>query len=414
MAAAEFPKPYVKWSCEPARAADVPAAIARAYYVARQPPNGPTFVSVPADDWDAPAEAARPRAAGRALAPDPAALARVATALNRARRPALVVGPAVDRDGVWDATVALAERTRAAVWVSPFSSRASFPENHPLFMGFLVAERRAVARALAEHDVIVVLGAPVFTYHVASEGPVIPDGVTLFQLTADPESAAMAPVGESVLATLDLAVPALLALVEPPERAMPPTHPRASRPSLSESPTAEWVLRAVAEALPTHGIIVEEAPSHRQAMHAQLPILRSGSFYAGAGGGLGWGLPGAVGAALADPTRPVVCLLGDGSSMYSIQALWTAAQHALPLTIVVLNNGGYVALKSFGQLLDVPHPPGVDLPGLDLVSIARGHGCAAERVMRAADLPARLAAAIASGGPTLLDVPVDAAIPALY
>jgi benzoylformate decarboxylase len=262
--------------------------------------------------------------------------------------------------------------------------------------------------------VIVVLGAPVFTYHVASDGPYVPDGARLFQITSDPDAASMAPVGESVLATLDLAVPALLALTEPAEREPPPARQRAAAPPISDPPTAEWVLRAVVEALPSNGVIVEEAPSHRQAMHAQLPILRSGSFYAGAGGGLGWGLPGAVGVALADPSRPVVCLLGDGSSMYSIQALWTAAQLALPLMIVVLNNSGYGALKSFGQLLDVPNPPGVDLPGLDLVSIARGHGCAAERIERAADLPARLAAAIASGTPTLLDVPVDAAIPALY
>jgi benzoylformate decarboxylase len=303
---------------------------------------------------------------------------------------------------------------RASVWVSPFSSRASFPEDHALFAGFLVAERQAVARALARHDVIVVLGAPAFTYHVASAGPVVPDGAGLFQITSDPAAAAMAPVGESLLATLDLAVPALLELVAPAERPLSVARSRASAPPLSTPPTAEWVLRVMAQTLPPNAIVVEEAPSHRHAMHEHLPMLRSGGFYAGASGGLGWALPAAVGVALAEPARPVVALLGDGSSMYSIQALWTAEQLALPLTVVVLNNGGYGALKSFGQLLDVPRPPGVDLPGLDFVSIARGHGCAAERIDQPADLPARLAAALASAIPTLLDVPVDAAIPALY
>lgn len=414
--AVELPKPYVKWSHEPARAADVPAAFARAVYTAMQPPQGPVFLSVPADDWDSPAGPVAVRSVTASIAPDPRALRGLAEALNASQRPALIVGPAVDRDEVWDATIALAERARASVWVSPFSSRCSFPEDHPLFAGFLVAERRAVARALSEagHDLIVVLGAPVFTYHVPSDGSVIPEGARLVQITADPDAAAMAPVGDSILATLDLAVPALLDLVEPSRRAMPAPMTRPEAPTRSDPPSPAFVMRTLSDALPDDATLVEEAPSHRLAMHDHVPVRRAGAFYAGAGGGLGWGLPAAVGVALADPTHPVVCLIGDGSSMYSIQALWTATQHRLPLTVVVLNNGGYGALRSFGKLLDIADPPGVDLPGLDIVSIARGFGCAAERIERADGLTDRLRAAIASRSPTVLDVAVEATIPALY
>ena len=114
-------------------------------------------------------------------------------------------------------------------------------------------------------------------------------------------------------------------------------------------------------------MIVEEAPSHRNAMHDHLPIRHSDGFYCGASGGLGWALPASVGIALGRSGRgAVVCLLGDGSSLYSIQALWTAAEHDLPITFVILNNRGYSALKAFGLAMGIETPPGVDLPGIEL------------------------------------------------
>ena len=174
--ATEFPKPYVKWSCEPARAEDVPAAIARAYYVAMQAPCGPTFVSVPVDDWDRPCEPITPRTVSRSIRGEPALLQECATALNHAARPVIVVGASVARDGAWSEVIALAERHRAPVWVSPMSSRNSFPENHPLFAGFLPPDRGRIVTHLAGHDLVLVLGAPVFTYHVEGTGPHVPHG----------------------------------------------------------------------------------------------------------------------------------------------------------------------------------------------------------------------------------------------
>src|ERR1700728_4449730 len=186
--AAQLPKPYVKWSSEPARAADVPAAIARAYYVAMQPPRGPTFVSIPVDDWDRPGLPAAAREVSRRIAGDPVLLEQAAAALRNSQRPVIVVGAAVARDDAWDEVLALAEEHQAKVWVSPMSARNSFPERHPLFAGFLPADRKAIVARLHGADLIVALGAPVFTYHVEGVGPHIPPGATLIQLTDDPSA----------------------------------------------------------------------------------------------------------------------------------------------------------------------------------------------------------------------------------
>lgn len=413
--APSFPRPYVKWSCEPARAQDVPAAIARAYYVAMQRPRGPTFVSIPADDWDCDAEPVAPRAVSFEFAPDPAALGQVANALNTAERPALIVGPAVDQDNAWDVTVTLAERLRAAVWVSPKSSRASFPEDHPLFAGFLPPARQLVTEKLAGHDVVVVLGAPVFTYHVHTEGPFVPEGTRLYQIIDDPQAAAWSPVGSSLLATMRLAVTRLLDLVEPSRRPMPDRLRAAACEVEESSPiSGPFVMQAIARAMPSDAVVVQEAPSHENDVHEYLPIRKSASFFMSASGGLGYGMPAAVGIALADPARRVICVLGDGSCMYSIQGLWTAVQHHLPVTFVVLHNQEYAALKAFSRMFNVGGFTGVDLPGIDIATLAKGYGCAAQRIKRAKDLPDALSASLASDGPVVLDVLVGSADAPLF
>ncbi|QBD76674.1 benzoylformate decarboxylase [Ktedonosporobacter rubrisoli] len=411
--APEFPRPYVKWSCEPARAQDVPAAIARAYYLAMQKPCGPTFVSIPADDWEREAEPVTPRQVSTEFAPDPLALQHVADALNRSQHPALIVGPSVDRDGAWDAVVTLAERTRAAVWASPMSHRASFPEDHQLFVGFLPPVRQLIEQKLADYDVVVVLGAPIFTYHVHTEGPFAPEGVEVFQLIDDPQAASWSVVGSSLLTTLKLGVEQLLELVMSSARPAPQARHLAVPPA-THPMSGEFVMHTVSQIMPQDAIIVEEAPSHRNALHDYLPIRKPDSFYTAASGGLGYSLPASVGIALANPGRHIICLLGDGSSMYSVQALWTAAQHQLPISFVIFNNQEYAALKSFSKMLDTPGLPGVDLPGIDFESIARGYGCMACRVEKAEELAEALTDSFKRKGPVLLNVLVDPAVPQLY
>lgn len=412
--ASEFPRPYVKFAVEPARAEDVPAAIARAYYVAMQPPCGPTFVSVPIDDW---AHATQPldgRQVSREIGPDPSAMQALVTALGEARRPALVVGPAVDRAGAVDLMVKVAEKTKAAVWASPFSARCSFPERHPQFGGFLHAAPGQLSDALRDHDLVVVVGAPVFTFHVEGHAAIFDGATTIFQITDDSDAAAMTPTGHSIIATMKPALSALLDLLPETRRGASPGRVLPPPPAAGDPIPAEYALHVLSAAMGPHDALVEEVPSHRPLMQKAMPMRGQDSFYTMASGGLGYSLPAAVGMALGRGQGRTVCLIGDGSAMYSIQALWTAAQRKLPLTVVVLNNSGYGAMRSFSQVMQVRNVPGLDLPGIDFVKLAEGMGCDAVRVMKSAELADAYKRGLSAQGTSLIEVMVDSAVPLLY
>lgn len=402
----EFPAPYVKFAREPARAADVPATLARALHVAATPPCGPVMLSVPVDDWDAPAAGPVPaHDVHGAVAGDPDALAAVAADLAAARSPVLVVGGEVDRDDAFDDVVALAERHRARVWAAPMSPRCGFPESHPLFAGFLPPSKEGVVAALTDHDLVVVLGSPVFPYHTEGAGPLLPDGARLVALTEDAAQAAWTPQGTTVVTGMRPGARALLAGPDPVERAQPA--PRAPAPTPDPTVLDEALLMAtLAELRPADSVIVEEAPASRPTIREHLPIDRPHGFHTGAAGALGHGLPAAVGIALARPDRRVIALLGDGSAMYTIQALWTAARLGVDLTVVIVDNGRYQALDEFAEHFGIAKPVGTALPGLDLTALATGQGVPARRVTRAADLAPALREALASPGPALVDVEV--------
>ncbi|MGY4302014.1 benzoylformate decarboxylase [Bradyrhizobium sp. i1.4.4] len=412
--ASEFPRPYVKYSVEPARPEDVPAAIARAYYTAMQPPCGPTFVSIPIDDWahaTAPVDA---RKVSREIGPEPDAMKALVAALGSAKNPALVVGPGVDRAGAVDLMVRVAEKARASVWVSPFSARCSFPERHPQFAGFLHASPAQLSDALREHDVVVVIGAPVFTFHVEGHAAIFDSGATIFQITDDPDAAAVTPVGTSIVATMKPALSLLLDLLPESKRATPKGRTLPSAPQAADPLPVEFLLHTLSQAMPDDASLVEEVPSHRPAMQKFMPMRGQDSFYTMASGGLGYSLPAAVGMALGKPKQRTVCLIGDGSAMYSIQAVWTAAQRKLPLTIVVINNSGYGAMRSFSQVMQVRNVPGLELPGIDFVRLAEGMGCHAVRVSKAAELGEALERGMAFEGTSLVEVVVDSTVPVLY
>jgi benzoylformate decarboxylase len=401
--AAQLPKPYVKWSCEPALAADVPAAIARAYYIAMQSPRGPTFVSIPVDDWDRAGPQVAPRTVSRRSAGDPQLLAAAAAALRAARRPVIVVGASVARDDAWDETIALAELHQAAVWVSPMSARNSFPERHPLFAGFLPADRAAIVARLDGADLILALGAPVFTYHVEGSGPHIPSGARLVQLTDDPGAAAWCPTGTSIVTNLKLGIAALLGSAPAVPRTPAPALRRAPRLA-ADSLSDAYLLQQIAALRPANSIVVEEAPSSRGVMHDYLPMLEPDTFHTCASGGLGHGLPAAVGVAMARPDAKVIALLGDGSAMYSIQGLWTAAEFALPVAFIIVNNSSYRALEEFGRHFGIAALPGLRLPHLDFRALALSQGVQAMRVERCEDLDAALTEVFAARVPMLLEV----------
>ncbi|MCP3394877.1 benzoylformate decarboxylase [Bradyrhizobium sp. CCGB12] len=412
--ASEFPRPYVKYSVEPARPEDVPAAIARAYYTAMQPPCGPTFVSIPIDDWAHAAAPIEARKVSREIGPEPDAMQALVKALASSKQPALVVGPGVDRAGAVELMVRVAEKAKASVWVSPFSARCSFPERHPQFAGFLHASPAQLSDALREHDLVVVIGAPVFTFHVEGHAAIFDGGATIFQITDDPDAAAVTPVGTSIIATMKPALSLLLDLLPESKRAAPKGRTLPPAPQAADPLPVEFLLHSLSQAMPEGASLVEEVPSHRPAMQKFLPMRGQDSFYTMASGGLGYSLPAAVGIALGKPRQRTVCLIGDGSAMYSIQALWTAAQRKLPLTIVVINNSGYGAMRSFSQVMQVRNVPGLELPGIDFVRLAEGMGCHAVRVARAAELSEALKRGMSFAGTSLVEIVVDSAVPVLY
>jgi benzoylformate decarboxylase len=412
--ASEFPRPYVKFSVEPARAEDVPAAIARAYYTAMQPPCGPTFVSIPIDDWTHTTTPIEARKVSREIGPEPEAMKALVAALAASKHPALVVGPGVDRAGAVELMVRVAEKAKASVWVSPFSARCSFPERHPQFAGFLHASPTQLSDTLREYDLVVVIGAPVFTFHVEGHASIFDGGTTIFQITDDPDSAAVTPLGTSIIATMKPALSALLDLLPESKRVTPTGRALPPAPQAADPLPVEFLLHTLSLAMPETAALVEEVPSHRPAMQKFMPMRGQDSFYTMASGGLGYSLPAAVGTALGRPTSRTVCLIGDGSAMYSIQALWTAAQRKLPLTVVVINNSGYGAMRSFSQVMQVRNVPGLELPGIDFVKLAEGMGCDAVRVTKAAELGAALKHALAFKGSSLVEVVVDSAVPLLY
>ena len=411
--AATLPKPYVKWSVEPMSAADVPRAIARAYYMAMQRPYGPTFVSVPEDDWDAQVPQLAVRRIYSDTIADPAALDALGAAFDASRAPAIVVGAGVDRDGAAALVQQLAERTGALVYSSALVHRCSFPEDHPQFAGALPRIRSGVVEKLAGHDLVVVLGGPVFNYHIHAEGPFVPDGAALFQLTDDPNAAAWAVTGTAIMTSLRYALEALLPRVRtaaPSSRAAAHAHARVAP---GDPITIEYLLQSLGDTMPAGAMISEEAPSTHTILHDWLP-MQPGRYFAAASGSLGYGLPAAIGVALGAPGKRVVSIIGDGSSYYSMQGLWTAVEHKLPITFVIVNNGGYGAMKSFSALFNSKRSPSFDIGHVDFVAMAAGFGMPAHRIERATDLIGALETSHRSEGPVLLDVIVESAMKKLF
>lgn len=413
------PQPHVKWANEPARAQDVPAALARAIHHASLPPQGPAFVSIPMDDWAAeadgelgPAALAR-RIAGRAQ-PDERALAALAARIEAARAPALVAGPGIDASGGWASAVALAERQRMTVWAAPApgGSRIGFPEAHRCFAGLLPPAIGPLGQTLAGHDLVVVAGSAVFPYYPYIPGPPLAPGCELVALTSDPSEAARAPMGEAIVGDVAVALERLVALTGVAEgRPQPEGRPPAGEAAVAEGTgrlSGSQVAAALAAAWPDDGIAVVELPSATLALRNRLRLSRPGSWFTSAGGGLGFGIAAALGVALAQRSRRVVCVLGDGSAQYGITALWTAVAYRIPVTFVVLRNDEYAILKWFAELERVSGAPGLDLPGLDVAAVARGYGMHAEEVDGTSEqvVEALKAATDAGDGPRLIQVPV--------
>jgi len=370
---------------QPVRAQDVPGALVRAYHAATTA-RGPALVIVPMDDWLAPAPEAHeilgPERLVSARAAAPEAIDELAVFLADAEAPALVAGAGADTPEGWAALVALAERLSCPVWTEAFGARAGFPQDHPLFAGYLPPARARLREALGPFDTILAVGAPIFRQYAYEPGPLVRPGTRLALVTDDPAEAHRSPSELTVLAEpsavcrgLAERLPARPAPI--PARAPQPDPP--PPPAPGEPLRAGHVFAALAQRLPRNAVVVEESPSSRPELNARLPTRAPMGLISAAMGGLGFALPGTIGLRMAMPDRPVLTVVGDGSSMYAIQALWSAARYRVGALFVVMVNGRYAVMDQLAAYTG-KEPAWPPFDTIDIGAIARALGCPARRI----------------------------------
>jgi benzoylformate decarboxylase len=373
------------WTSQPAHPSEVPGAVARAWHEAATR-RGPALVVVPMGDWAEPLDAgwaglAAPDRLADAALVDPRVIDEVADVVGASANPMIVVGAGADTPEGWRGTVVLAERLGCPVWQDAFSSRAGFPQDHALFSGHLPWRRHELLERLAAHDAVVAVGTPAFRLYLYEPGPIVPPDTRVVVITDDREEAlrsrcdlaVLAPPGQACIALAEK-LPRRSSTVTAMVRPQPPAPPVTGEPM-----RAGHVIAALGERLPADGLLVEEAPSNRPELFDRVAIRSPFGFLAVANGALGFGLSSAIGLRMAMPDRPVLAMLGDGSSMYTIQSLWTAGRYGVGVVFVVMANGHYAVMD---ELADTQGAPGAwpALGGLDLAAIAEGMGCPAVRI----------------------------------
>jgi benzoylformate decarboxylase len=431
--------PVTKWSVQVERADELASILRRAFKVAQDPPSGPVFVALPIDVLEQETEQAALPPASLYLdhEPDPAGVAAATEALLASRGPVIVAGDDVTRRGAHAELLALAESLGAAVWVEGLRQHLVFPSTHPSYRGPLPFDAAAIRRALDGADAVLLVGGPFFEEVWFAPGSPFAHGTAVLQIEDSPQRLARNfPLRVGLLAS---PVAGLRAVRVATERAggstlraaaaerntalrslraqdMKAQRERAAKRWNSEPISIPRLMAEIEAALPRDAIVVDEAITASTDLARTLSFEHPGDYFGARGGGIGQGLPGALGVKLAYPGRPVVAISGDGSSLYSIQALWTAAHHDLAVIFLILDNREYRILKHnmdayrqrFGVGAEHPYAH-MDLskPEISFVDLARGMGVPAARVTRPGDLAPALAAAVGAGGPYLLDVVVE-------
>jgi benzoylformate decarboxylase len=426
-------RPMVKWAIEATRVEDLPRILRRAAKVALTPPTGPVFVSLPGDVLDAEAELdlGHPTRIDAATRPSDEALERLAVRLLAAKRPVIVAGHELGlRDAFAEATL-LAELLGAAVYQQSVPYAASFPSEHPLYLGAFTRSQKQVRAALGEYDLLICLGADLLRMSVMSPLSPLPESLPVVHISErdwelgknyPTEVAMRADVKQTLAALLPrltkARVPQYAGEAKARCTALAPKNWSARRDQLrveamlaAEARPVDpaYLMLRIAESIPADAVVVEEALTSANTLPGVLALRDRHSFYGLASGGLGFGMPGAAGVSLALPGRPVVAVIGDGSALYGIQALWTVAHHRLPVTYVIANNRSYRILKErLVSFRGSDQFVGMDLrdPEIDYTGLARSMGLAARRVTDPADIAPALREAVASGAPQLVEVMV--------
>ena len=431
-------KPYVKWATEVHRLEDLPRIVHRAAKVALTHPTGPVFLSLPVDVLNA----ERDLELGEPTRVDPRirgareGVERAADLLAEAKRPLIVAGDAVAQGDGHAELIEVAELLGAPVRLEGMANRCNFPFTHPLYQGAIPRLAPDIRALLQQHDLLFSVGGDLFTMSLPSDVEPMPHGLTIVHLDVDPWEvgknypAKVGIVGDpkATLPELALALrrrfkggrhPEAQRRIEESEKRRAQTIDELKKRALAASgrqPIAPLALiHALAESLPPDGVVVDESISSGGGLRELLRCQDPQGFFGLRGGGIGWGLPAALGVKLALPRRPVVALVGDGSAMYTNQAFWTAAHNGLGVVFVIINNRSYRilkqrthALKGFSAQDDVYVAMDLDKPLIDFVGLAQSLGVAGERVEKAVEIGPALARGLAAGGPYLLDVQVDA------
>jgi benzoylformate decarboxylase len=432
-------EPLVKWAVEVTRLEDLPRIVRRAAKIAMTPPTGPVFISLPGDilNSEAGLELGRSTRIDTRVKPSDESLQALVQRILKAERPVIVVGDEIVKSDALHEAAEFAETLGCPAWQQTAPYGAHFLSENPCFIGSLPRVQPQVREILSPYDLMIVLGSDPLRMSVYSEVDPLPDGLSIVQIgLIDWDLAKNYPAEIAVKAdvkeTLRALIPALKAAggtaLDTRARhgiaALASKNWTAKRAKLVEQISAnhdsspidpDWLALQVVEAMPANAILVDEGLTASRYISALRPHRDRYGYHGLASGGIGWGLPASVGVSLANPDRPVVCYSGYGSAMYSIQALWTAAHHKLPLTVVIVNNGGYRIIKQ--RLLAFhkdDHFVGMDFvdPPVDFSGLAKALGLEAIQITKADDVASTLKSAFGRPGAKLIEVMVDGSVKA--
>ncbi|MBE0612845.1 MAG: thiamine pyrophosphate-binding protein [Burkholderiales bacterium] len=426
-------QPMVKWAVEVTRVEDLPRILRRAAKVALTPPTGPVFISLPGDVLDAEAELdfGKPTRVDARVRPSDEALAQLAAKLLASKNPVIVAGQELAIHDAFAEAAELAELLGAAVYQQPIHYCAQFPSAHPAYLGALTRTQKQVRAALEPYDLLLCLGADLLRMSVYSPVAPLPEGMPVVHISErDWELGKNYPTELALRANVKETLRALLPLLRERRSGAQAEAARGRLDALKlrnwtaqrEQARAEllsaaetkpidprYLMLSLSETLPQDAIVVEEALTSTTMLPAFMHLRDRRCYYGLSSGGLGFGVPGAVGVSLAQPGRPVVAIIGDGSMMYGVQALWTAAHLKLPITYVVANNRSYRILKErLVSMRATDRFTGMDIrdPEIDFTAMARSMGVPAERVTEPQGFAPALRAAMQAGGTRLIEVMV--------
>lgn len=435
----ELTKQFAKWSCEVHRADRIPEILNRAFKVASTPPKGPVYLSLPSNLLAEPVAVKNPEAERFRIVPrmaaDPEALKEAARLLAEAKRPMIIAGSGVATAGGTEELVELAEMVAAPVVMEPRYSFLSFPTSHPY--SFQIPERQVSFKlpAWGEPDLIFAVGCRLIREYRYLPEPAIKPETRCVHIEEDPwEIGKVFPVDLGIVADAKSALGSLVeifpgfaqrsnggrkaerveCLKKAKEEAKAELEKRV-REGWDETPIhPARLVRAMDKLLERDLLIVNESPTSKDVLMSNFQFTPGRSYFSNSSAGyLGWGLGAAIGAKLASPGRRVVACLGDGSSMFGLQGLWTLAKYRIPLLVIVFNNRAYMAVKNQfrgpEEKIRIAAELGAELvgPELNFARLAECFGIFGQRVEEPNDIEPALKRAMEQAGPAVVDVVIS-------